>query len=457
MMMSQHRWRWLQMADPVHGMLQFDRQDPLHQLVLATMATPVFQRLRRIRQMGLAEFVFPGAVHTRFSHSLGATHLMLKALGVLKQQKSVAQWLTSPYQNTGVSYEVLLVIGILLHDVGHSALSHTLEDILNLHGEGMNHDHYWLPKILKEDPHLNAVWQQHHVPQLPQALLRFMGLAEGSTKHGLAALVSSQLDMDRLDYLLRDSHFMGTRYGNIEAERIIGCLELEPLPEHPEEEVRVVFQEDGLPAIEHYLFGRYQSYKMALHSLDKASEALLKLTLKRFLWASQQGIATGHSAQELLTLMSDTPSLPLKGYLRMDDHYLWEVIHCWSEDSEDPCLKELALRLMSHDLLKFVDLNAQAQGFDEAFQAQLKTQLRGWYEAAGLNFEFGFDEEWVEQKPLYRHDKEPIWLRTRDRGILELPEASSLHLGLQEQKGAKHLWFVANRGLQHRLQQALGS
>jgi HD superfamily phosphohydrolase len=245
--------------------------------------------------------------------------------------------------------------------------------------------------------------------------------------------------MDRLDYLLRDSHFMGTKYGEIESDRLLSCLEI-----HNKLEGKpvVTLMEDGLPALEHYLFGRHQAYKMALHSLDKASEALLGFTLQRFIWARGRGIDTGYPAEPLFALANDGRTMHIQDYLRMDDHYLWNAIHEWSLTSQDPVLKELASRLMRHNLPKFVDLMSLKEYPTLEQQTHLKQALKGYYEERQLSFEFGFNETWVEPKPLYRRDKEPLWIETRDRGVLELPEVSALAQQFEAQHMAKHLWFV---------------
>jgi uncharacterized protein len=441
------RWRWLTMADPVHGIIQFDRKDPVHRLLLDTVNCAAYQRLRRVKQMGMAEFVFPGATHSRFNHSLGATYLMTQAIAYFKQERDSRDLMQTTFADTGLSFECLLLMGILLHDVGHPPLSHTLEDVLELGTNGLSHDHHWTYKILTEDEEISRLWNSLGVGNLSAALQHFLGDAPedatgSSQKHWLASLVSSQLDMDRLDYLQRDSHFLGVKYGAIEADRIIRSLELCPRKGATEPVVAVA--EEALPAIEHYLFGRHQAYKMALHSLDKASEALLKLTLQRFQWVRQQGLEAGHAAKELYTLMETPHALSTDEYLRMDDCYLWEVIHCWSRYAEDETLKALASRLMRHDLLKFVDLYRFPAPIDEAMQAVVREELKTHYHHRGLSFTFGFDTTTVSPKPLYypATAREPIWVSTRHRGVMELSDISPLAQTVAPDKGHKHLWFV---------------
>ncbi|MEB3286642.1 MAG: hypothetical protein VKJ04_03975 [Vampirovibrionales bacterium] len=456
----------MSLADPIHGMIQFDRRDETHALLLDIMNTSAFQRLRRIKQMGLAEFVFPGATHSRFIHSLGAVHLMMKAIEHFNNDPDTREVLQSTFHltdtegsktDTGISVERLLLVSILIHDIGHTPLSHTLEDILELKDRGLSHDHYWNGRILSEDKELCQIWQKYD-PQLPQALLQFMGedppgqstkppgaeqgYKKRSNKHYLAYLVSSQLDMDRLDYLQRDSHYLGVQYGRVEAQRIIANL---VIAKTPQGQPVIAVREEAIPAIEHYLFGRFQAYKMALHSLDKASEAILHCVLKRFKAAREEGIDIGHPANELYTLMSDGHSLTCQSYLRMDDCYLWEVLNTWTTDAnKDPLLRQLAERMMTHDLFKFIDLHKYSQGSHLAELGDIVIALRKHYEQRGLSFDFGFEETIVKPKPMYLppEDREPIWI-SRFRGpVVDLRNISSLPLSVVEGQGHKHLVFV---------------
>ncbi len=432
--------RWMSVADPIHGIIQFDRHDSNHRLLLEVMNSKAFQRLRRIKQMGLAEFVFPNATHNRFVHSLGATHLMIQTIQHFKQLKSSRKILESHYGDTKIPLSQLLLLGILIHDIGHSPLSHTLEDILDMKRQGMHHDSYWNKKIITEDPELLSIWKKYD-PELPHAVMDF--LSEGRKKHFLAYLISSQLDMDRLDYLQRDSHFLGVKYGQIEDQRIITNLEIVELRKnHPVIAVRI----EALPAVEHYLFGRHQAYKMALHSLDKASEMSLKKTLQRFRWATEQGIKTGYPATPLFKLITDAKNLSIDDYLNMDDGYVWEAIKGWSNYSEDPLLKELASRMMKHEILKFVDL--RSYGFSGHLKdiPEIYEAMETHYKKRNLSFEFGFEEIEVKPKPMYLPSemREPIWINA-NQGLMDLRDVSSLPLQSEPQRGKKHLVFIWDR------------
>jgi uncharacterized protein len=437
----QNRQRWNRMADPIHGLIQFDRQNPAHAVLLALINTQAFQRLRRIKQMGLAEFVFPGATHNRFIHSLGATHLMMKALGQLHRSGFCQP--TEHYK--GIPVEVLALVGILVHDIGHPPLSHTLESALNLGQHHALHDYYWKQRILAEDAEIQAILQPVHA-QFTQVLEAFLT----TERHPLATLITSQLDMDRLDYLQRDSHFLGVQYGRIEAERLIMNLELATTPSG---ETVVALREEALPAVEHYLFGRHQAYKMAMHPLDKSAEVLLKLTLQRFGQAVDKGlITTGDPASNrLYRLMTQPKSLSVPDYLMLDDGTLWMLFQSWAQQTADPLLAQLALRLLRHDLLKYVDLCKYGMQGPLMAHPSLMQALRHHYQQHGLDWQFGYHEVAFSPKPLYHPHREPIWIATSQQ-VVTIDAITSLPLHLEPGKGEKHWVFVWDKAAKQTLE-----
>lgn len=433
------------MADPIHGIVQFNRGDVSHRLVLDIMNSRPFQRLRRLKQMGLAEFVFPAATHTRFDHSIGATHLMITAINQLGLTESGAALLNSPFEGTKIPLERILLVAILTHDIGHPPLSHTLEDILDLKAKGLGHDQYWNRKILLEDPDLVAIWEKYD-PQLPHAVLAFMGNHADPTRrdrHFLSDLVSSQLDMDRLDYLQRDSHFLGVQYGRIEAQRIISNLSIHLADARGGDSVAV--REEAIPALEHYLFGRHQAYKMALHPLDKASEALLSMVLSRFQFVREHTLdPDGYGADRLYRLMTDGSNLSTADYLFLDDAYLWQAIKQWAATSADALLMEMANRMLRHDLLKFTDLGKYGVYQPLESLPEIYSALQAHYEKRGLSFQFGFSQAIVKPKPLYlpATDRQPILIATFRGGLKDLRTLSSLPLDVTPGHTTKNLVFL---------------
>jgi HD superfamily phosphohydrolase len=230
--------------DPVHGFITIDDE-----LIYDVLSHPAFQRLRRIKQMALAYLVYPGAVHTRLHHALGAYHLMGMAIDELRAK------------NIEITHEEeqAAKLAILLHDIGHGPFSHALENTLvNIH-------HETISKMLIE--YLNKEFDG----QLSLALEVFKGTYH---KKFLHQLISSQLDVDRLDYLARDSFFTGVSEGVVGYDRIIKMFSV-----HKDE---LVVEEKGIHSVEKFLIARRLMYwQVYLHKTVLSSELLLVNILKR--------------------------------------------------------------------------------------------------------------------------------------------------------------------------------
>jgi uncharacterized protein len=410
---------WLSMADPVHGLIQFDRTNLTHRLLLEVINSFPFQRLRRIRQMGLAEFVFPGATHTRFMHCIGATWLTIQAIEHLKQDPHGADILNQPIGDTGIKTDMTLLMAVLLHDIGHPPLSHTLEYALALDKADALHDAYWNQEIIEADADLKRIWD-NAAPTMPQAIQQFMGGGD-SKKHFLADLVSSQLDMDRLDYLVRDSHYLGVQYGRIETQRLIKSM---TLSERDSGEVVLALREEALPGLEHYLFGRHQAYKMASHALDKASEMLLKKTIQRFAELVDTKHPDANPNELLVRLMKNPKSLRVDEYLILDDGYLWELIKRWAFDAKDSLLKLLASRLLRHDLYKVIDLSPYLAHRPELIE-KLEATLRDHAEREKMPPEYYYQIETIPSRLFYHQDGRPIWIQRQHGPVVEFTDVSS--------------------------------
>ncbi|MFZ9229772.1 MAG: HD domain-containing protein, partial [Prochlorococcaceae cyanobacterium] len=221
--------------DPLHGAIRLERHDPAEALAIDLIETQPFQRLRRIRQLGPAFLTFHGAESSRFTHSLGVLHLARLALQQLERQAGAL-----------AEQRSLLYAAALLHDVGHGPLSHSGEEMYGLHHEA------WSARLIREHSELHGLLEAHH-SGLAEAVATL--LEHGRSSHAaIAALVSSQLDCDRLDYLLRDSYSTGASYGQLDLQRILAALTLAPdgsLAVHPK----------GLMAVEHYLVVRNLMYR----------------------------------------------------------------------------------------------------------------------------------------------------------------------------------------------------
>lgn len=308
--------------DPVHGFIEIPRG-----IILDLIDTDVFQRLRRIKQLALSSLVYPGAVHTRFNHCIGAMHLTGQALDVLRS-KGV------PISNE--EYEATL-IAILLHDIGHGPFSHALESVIL---QGLHHER--MSKAIMQ--HLN----ERFGGRLTLAIKIFEGTYPRKFLH---QLVSSQLDMDRLDYLKRDSYFTGVVEGLVSASRIIKTLNVV--------DDRLVVEMKGIYSVEKFIVARRLMYwQVYLHRAVLAAEYMIVNILKRAkeLMYTQNRKLWKTEALEFLfgqnTLLEPhiTPEI-IARYIELDDNDIMVAVKQWRH-SGDKVLQLLCDNLLMRKLLK---------------------------------------------------------------------------------------------------------
>lgn len=332
--------------DPVHGFIAIHDE-----LIYAIIEHPYFQRLRRIKQLGLTDFVYPGAHHTRFHHALGAYHLMRKALITLKH-KGVE---ISPEEEQGAQ------IAILLHDIGHGPFSHTLEHTLM---RDISHEEISL--LFMES--LNAEFQG----QLDLAIKIFKNKYP---KKFLHQLVSGQLDVDRLDYLTRDSFFTGVSEGVINYNRLIDMMDVV--------DNALVLESKAIYSIEKFLISRRIMYwQVYLHkTVVCAEEMLIKLILRaKHLVAQGQKLPCSKALAEFLykdqadNLRSDKKLLI--NYANLDDIDILSAVKSWQYE-EDKILAFLARSLQERKLFK---IKLQEDSFDSKKIETVKHQIMKCFE-----------------------------------------------------------------------------
>lgn len=232
-------------------------KDPVHhyvyvkdRLIWDLINTKEFQRLRRIRQLGTSFYTFHGAEHSRFSHSLGVYEIT---------RKIISQFERNDYEDWPKEERLLCLCASLLHDLGHGPFSHSIEKVF-----GTNHEE-WSCRMVLEDTEVNRVLKQVS-PDFPQKVADV--IKKTYQKEIVVSLVSSQLDADRMDYLLRDAYFTGVNYGKFDLERILRVIR--PYKEH------IVVKESGMHAVEDYLMSRYQMYwQIYFHPVTRSAEILL--------------------------------------------------------------------------------------------------------------------------------------------------------------------------------------
>ena len=320
--------------DPVFGFINIPNE-----FIYKVINHPYLQRLSRIKQLGLASFVYPGAEHTRFHHSLGAMHLMSEAINQLRLN---GHEITSEEKNAAMA-------AILMHDIGHGPFSHALEEMLVT---GMTHEHISLMLMNRMNQEMNG--------QLDRAIAIF---TNQYPKHFLHQLVSGQLDVDRLDYLRRDSFFTGVTEGNIGSARIIKMLNLR--------NDKLVIEAKGIYSIENFLMARRLMYwQVYLHKTAIAAEKMLVNILNRVKLLLRQNIQI--DMPEVLRYFLSNPvdrecfeknPEALDQYTKLDDHDIWSALKSWTGHS-DKVLSLLSLGLINRSLFK---IEIETEPFSEEF------------------------------------------------------------------------------------------
>ncbi|WP_298764241.1 HD domain-containing protein [uncultured Polaribacter sp.] len=326
--------------DPIYGFIQIPNS-----LLFDIIEHPYFQRLRRITQMGLSNLVYPGANHTRFHHAIGCMHLMQKAIQVLRFKQIL---ISNDEENA-------LYIAILLHDIGHGAYSHALEhSIVN----GISHEEISLKFMHKLNQEFNG--------KLSLAIEIF----EGKNKRKfLYQLISSQLDIDRLDYLKRDSFYTGVTEGNISSDRLIAMMNVK--------DDELVIEKKGIYSVEKFLIARRLMYwQVYLHKTGLVAENMLVNVLKRAKELAETGTnlfcskALHYFLYQKITSANFT-SETLEMFSRLDDYDIFSAIKEWI-NHEDKVLSILSKMIVNRKLLK---IEIQKAPFQTEYLENIKKKI----------------------------------------------------------------------------------
>ena len=342
--------------DPVHNIISLDESKPEDRLIVDLIDSAEFQRLRRIKQLGLAMYTYQGAEHSRFTHSLGVMHVMTRALELLGSHHPISE-----------ESRVVGRAGALLHDLGHGPLSHVVENVFRFHHED------WTRRIvLDRSTEVNQILRGFD-NTLPEKLASLY--QHNYSPAFVSQLVSSQLDCDRMDYLLRDSLMTGAKYGMYDLEWVLHALRLDEACD------RIYVESKGLFAVEEYLQARYYMFRQVyFHRTLRSAEAVLISTLNRARALIESGslrFRMPGSAFEKLLLGEQAST---NEYLQLDDTDLMFRLKEWSRDN-DQILADLAKRLMDRRLFKAIDLGADVS---ESF----------WSAAAEIVHRAGFDPQY---------------------------------------------------------------
>lgn len=392
-------------SDPVFGFIKVPRG-----LLLSIVRHPLFQRLTRIKQLGLTNVVYPGAQHTRFQHSLGAFYLTSEAILSLTLKGVFI------FESEAEAVQA----AILMHDIGHGPFSHVLENTL-IHG--ISHEDISLMMMNQIDHDLGG--------QLALAISIFK---DEYPKRFLHQLISSQLDMDRLDYLRRDSFFTGVTEGNIGSARIIKMLNVV--------DDNLVVDYKGIYSIENYLTSRRLMYwQVYLHKTTVACEKQLISLLSRAKYLARQGehLFAPPSLQYFLYNEVDrehfmTHDDALHYYELLDDNDIWSSIKVWTTHS-DPILSLLARDLIERRIFKVEVRNEPVEEAEIAkIQRTIATQIGITYEEASYLVNVS-----TVQKDMYDIHDDHISILYKDGSIKDITEASEiLNISLLSKKIRKY-------------------
>ena len=379
--------------DPIYGFITIPNA-----LIYDLVQHPYFQRLRRISQMGLSYLVYPGANHTRFHHALGCMHLMQKAVDVLRF-KGVS---ISPEE------ENALYIAILLHDIGHGPFSHAMEKSIV---EDVHHEEISLLFMNQLNVEFNG--------QLSLAIQVFKG--EYNRKFMLQ-LISSQLDMDRMDYLKRDSFYTGVNEGNVNSERLIQMLNVQ-------DDV-LVMEEKGIYSIEKFLMARRLMYWQAyLHKTSVVAELTLTKILKRAKELATKGEVLFGSPFLLFFLnnkieLNQIDKTILDKFSNLDDYDVLGAIKQW-QYHDDFVLSSLSNMIINRNLLK---IELSEDKIDKIKWLDLKEKYAKQYNLSDKDVEYFVFKGKIKNEA-YSKSSEPIRILKKDKTIETVVEASDqMHL-----------------------------
>lgn len=366
--------------DPVYGFISIP-----YDIVFDVIEHPYFQRLRRIQQLGLSSLVYPGATHSRFHHSLGAMHLMYRSLEVLK---SKGQEITEDESKAAV-------LAILMHDLGHGPFSHALEGVLV---EDLHHEH--ISMLLMQN------LQKEFGKPIEMAIQIF---TNQYPKKFLYQLVSGQLDMDRLDYLNRDSFYSGVSEGVVGYDRIINMLEV-----HND---NIVVEEKGIYSIEKFIVARRLMYwQVYLHKTSLVADLMLKNAVLRAKEVYKGNKKQPEISVNLNFFLSNLLTVSdfeehVEKFASLDDYDIFQALKVWM-NSEDVILKTLSTSIINRKLFKieFLEEKKASEKYDA---------LKNKYTEEEIRF---LVLKGAAQNNAYNPSKDNIYIKFKDGSIKEITD-----------------------------------
>ncbi len=389
--------------DPIHGYVYVE-----YKIINDLIRTKEVQRLKRIHQLGGTLQVFPTAEHSRFSHSLGTYEIVRT---ILNNSKTIKDSLNEEEQ-------VTLLCAALLHDIGHGPFSHAFEMIHPVHHE------LYSAAIIRGDSEINGVLSAID-PKLADKVALVI-----EKKHPnpiLTQLISSQLDADRMDYMLRDAYFTGTTYGYIDIGRLFRGLLID--------KGRIVYKESNVSNIENIVMGRYHMYtQVYYHPASYCYEIIIMNLLKRYFELAKAGYHLKNNYKYLWPFAEGKP-VTVSEYTNLDDTVIYFYIRCFCEE-DDPILKDLGDRALNRHLFKYKYVKCES----ELEEIKNKVIAAGYDPA--YYFYYGRLTQHVYKK-YGKNDTSSILIKLRDGEVKELTQVSSIVKAVTKESVAENGDIIA--------------
>ncbi|MGI6155685.1 MAG: HD domain-containing protein [Enterococcus lemanii] len=401
--------------DPVHNYIHVQ-----HRVIADLINTKEFQRLRRIKQLGTTSFTFHGAEHSRFAHSLGVYEITRRICDIFQRNYSIEKIGQKGWND---QERLVTLCAALLHDVGHGPYSHTFEHIFKT-----NHEQLTVQIICSPETEIYQVLNQveHGFPEKVASVIQ-----KTYPNPQVVQMISSQIDADRMDYLLRDAYFTGTEYGTFDLTRILRVIR--PY------DGGITFAINGMHAVEDYIVSRYQMYaQVYFHPTSRGMEVLLEHLLKRAKEYYQLNKNLFFCKAPLLVPFFEE-SFTISDYLRLDDGVLNTYFNHWL-DEPDALLTDLASRFLNRKPLK-------SCRFQDPTQRPLVASMQQLVEKVGYNPTYytathsSFDLPYDFYRPESNKQRTQIELQQNDGTFVELSQASQLVKAIAGQGQGDHRFY----------------
>lgn len=375
--------------DPVHRYVHVREK-----LIWDLINAPEFQRLRRIKQLGTSFMTFHGGEHSRFNHSLGVYEIMRRILETFEGRVQLSR-----------EEKLLCLCAALLHDVGHGPFSHSFEKVFRFDHEE------WTRRILTGPTEINRILRTVS-EDFPRKVAEV--IAKTHENKLIVSLISSQIDADRMDYLLRDAYYTGVNYGNFDIERILRVM-------RPRED-GVVIKYSGMHAVEDYIMSRYQMYwQVYFHPVTRSAEVVLSKIFQRAKRLAQDGYRFRLEPTHFVPFFRE--QIELADYLALDETIVFFYLQQWQAEA-DPILADLCSRFINRNLFKYVNFNPR--------NFRVLEELKQLFQEAGIDPTYYVEVDSTSDLPydFYRPGEEeeriPIMLLMPSGELAELSRKSEI-------------------------------